>query len=132
MTRYYDDWFDLVNALFDQDVFPKHLATEADNNRKREKPEKVVKQKAKEPSYCKDIYNSIENIRVVKDKNTQKPIGIIMKFVDGNTTKAICMPEDRDKFNYETGIDICLLKWLMGGSSMYNNTIKKILKGIEE
>ena len=50
MTRYYDDWFDLVNALFDQDVFPKHLATEADNNRKREKPEKVVKQKAKEPS----------------------------------------------------------------------------------
>lgn len=56
---------------------------------------------------------------------------IIVTFIDGTQTKAVC--DKDDTFNLEVGIGICITKRLMSsdeqtGNSMFNKTIKNALK----
>jgi hypothetical protein len=55
---------------------------------------------------------------------------VIVKFVDGSFTKAVCSPND--KFDIDVGITVCLLKKILGGTNEYNNLIRKIHKQTEQ
>lgn len=63
--------------------------------------------------------------------NNGSPIGVKMYFSDGTTEKAICEEGDRQNFNLDFGITICLCKKLMGGSKVYNKKIETIRKEME-
>lgn len=67
----------------------------------------------------------IIDVKVINDKV------IIVTFIDGTQTKAVC--DNDDTFNLEVGIGICITKRLMSsdeqtGNSMFNKTIKNALK----
>ena len=51
------------------------------------------------------------DIRIVHDDG--KPIGVIMDWSDGTKTKAICEKSDRDNFNLDFGLTICMMKKLI-------------------
>lgn len=56
---------------------------------------------------------------------------VIVTFIDGTQTKAVC--DKDDTFNLEVGIGICITKRLMSsdeqtGNSIFNKTIKNALK----
>ena len=51
---------------------------------------------------------------------------VVVNFEDGTTEKAIC--DDEDSFSVETGLGICLLKHILGGSGAYNRLIQKTVK----
>jgi predicted patatin/cPLA2 family phospholipase len=51
---------------------------------------------------------------------------VVAKFYDGTTEKAIC--DDEDSFSVETGLGICLLKHILGGSGAYNRLIQKTIR----
>ncbi len=50
----------------------------------------------------------VTDIRIVYDDG--KPIGVIMDWSDGTKTKAICEKSDRDNFNLDFGLTICMTK----------------------
>ena len=52
--------------------------------------------------------NCVTDIRIVYDDG--KPIGVIMDWADGVKTKAICEKSDRDNFNLDFGLTICMAK----------------------
>ena len=73
------------------------------------------------------IYKAPEiiDVKVINDKV------VIVTFIDGTQTKAVCVKDDT--FNLEVGIGICITKRLMSsdeqtGNSMFNKTIKNALK----
>lgn len=45
-------------------------------------------------------------------------------FADGEKQTAHCHPEDEKRWSLETGISVCLGKYLMGGSSAYNRIVR--------
>ncbi len=51
---------------------------------------------------------------------------VITWFSDGTKEKAIC--HELDTFDVETGLTVCLVKKMCGGSSTFNNTIRKAIK----
>lgn len=51
---------------------------------------------------------------------------VVCCFTDQTIERAICAEED--SFCLETGISICILKHILGGSSRYNRIIKAIVK----
>ena len=55
---------------------------------------------------------------------------VIVKFVDGTFTKAVCSPND--KFDIDMGITVCLMKKVLGGSTQYNNLIRRIHKRMDK
>lgn len=69
------------------------------------------------------------DVKIIYDNGT--PIGVKMCFSDGTTEKAICEEGDRQNFNLDFGITICLCKKLMGGSKAYNKKIETIRKEME-
>jgi hypothetical protein len=67
----------------------------------------------------------IIDVKVINDKV------VIVTFIDGTQTKAVC--DKDDTFNLEVGIGICITKRLMSndeqtGNSMFNKSIKDALK----
>ena len=51
---------------------------------------------------------------------------VIVHFSDGTKEKAVC--DKDDKFSLETGIEICVMKKIMGGNAAYNKYIKNAVK----
>lgn len=49
-------------------------------------------------------------------------------FSNGETQTAHCHPEDYDRWSLETGISVCLGKYLTGGSNEYNRIIRQGVK----
>ena len=49
-------------------------------------------------------------------------------FANGETQTAHCHPEDYDRWSLETGISVCLGKYLTGGSNEYNRIIRQGVK----
>lgn len=75
------------------------------------------------PKAC--VVPEIIDVKVINDKV------VIVTFIDGTQTKAVC--DKDDTFNLEVGIGICITKRLMSndeqtGNSMFNKTIKNALK----
>lgn len=60
-----------------------------------------------------------------------QPVGVKVYFADGTDEKAICEEGDRQDFNLDFGITICLCKKLMGGSHAYNQKMHQIRKEME-
>lgn len=71
----------------------------------------------------------VDDVRTVY--NDGAPIGVIVTFADGAKEKAICDERDREHFDLDYGITICLCKKILGGSSVYNKLMKKIHKEME-
>lgn len=54
----------------------------------------------------------------------------IVKFSDDTFTKSVC--SDNDHFDPDIGITVCLCKKMLGGSTQYNNLIRRIHKSQEK
>jgi hypothetical protein len=68
-----------------------------------------------------------EIIDEITDVNIIVPNKVVeVTFADGTKQKAVCQEEDT--FSLEAAISICISKQILGGSSSYNNAIKRGLK----
>lgn len=69
--------------------------------------------------------------RRIKDVNILVPNKVVeVTFADGTKEKAVC--REPDVFSLETAIAICISKKIMGGSSIYNNAVKRGVKVYED
>lgn len=72
---------------------------------------------------------SEKDIRIV-DVNPIVPNKVVeVTFADGTKEKSVC--REPDTFSLESAISICISKKIMGGSSAYNNAIKRGMKVYE-
>lgn len=80
---------------------------------------------------CQPVFHTIHKAPEIIDVKTINNKVVIVTFIDGTQTKAVC--DKDDTFNLEVGIGICITKRLMSnneqtGNSMFNKTIKNALK----
>lgn len=80
---------------------------------------------------CQPIFHTVHKVPEIVDVKTINDKVVIVTFIDGTQTKAVC--DKDDTFNLEVGIGICITKRLMSndeqtGNSMFNKTIKNALK----
>lgn len=86
-----------------------------------------------------DIYEEFKNM--IGDFNMEKcsvvDVNIIVPnkvvevtFADGKKEKSVC--REPDIFSLESAISICISKKIMGGSSAYNNAVKRGIKIYED
>lgn len=67
----------------------------------------------------------------VKDVNIIVPDKVVeVTFADGTKEKSVC--REPDTFSLESAISICISKKIMGGSSAYNNVVKRGMKVYED
>lgn len=80
---------------------------------------------------CQPVFHTVNRVPEIIDVKAINNKVIIVTFIDGTQTKAVC--DKDDTFNLEVGIGICITKRLMSsdeqtGNSMFNKTIKNALK----
>lgn len=67
----------------------------------------------------------------IVDVNVIVPDKVVeVTFADGTKEKSVC--REPDVFSLESAISICISKKIMGGSSAYNNVIKRGMKVYED
>lgn len=67
----------------------------------------------------------------IKDVNIIVPDKVVeVTFADGTKEKSVC--REPDTFSLESAISICISKKVMGGSSAYNNVVKRGMKVYED
>lgn len=67
----------------------------------------------------------------IKDINIIVPNKVVeVTFADGTKEKSVC--REPDTFSLESAISICISKKIMGGSSAYNNAVKRGMKVYED
>ena len=80
------------------------------------------------------IWNSVNTIPImpiVTDVRIIVPNKVVeVTFSDGTKEKAVCHKDDT--FTLEAAIAICISKKIMGGSSAYNNAVKRGIKVYED
>lgn len=80
---------------------------------------------------CDPIFHIVHKVPEIIDVKVINQKVVIVTFIDGTQTKAVC--DKDDTFNLEVGIGICITKRLMSndeqtGNSMFNKSIKDALK----
>lgn len=80
---------------------------------------------------CQPVFRTVNRVPEIIDVKVINNKVIIVTFIDGTQTKAVC--DKDDTFNLEVGIGICITKRLMSndeqtGNSMFNKTIRNALK----
>ena len=80
---------------------------------------------------CQPIFHTVNNVPKIFDVKVINDKVVIVTFIDGTQTKAVC--DKDDTFNLEVGIGICITKRLISddeqtGNSMFNKAIKDALK----
>lgn len=80
---------------------------------------------------CEPIFHVVHKVPEIIDVKVINQKVVIVTFIDGTQTKAVC--DKDDTFNLEVGIGICITKRLMSddeqtGNSMFNKSIKDALK----
>ena len=80
---------------------------------------------------CDSIFHVVHKVPEIIDVKVINKKVVIVTFIDGTQTKAVC--DKDDTFNLEVGIGICITKRLMSndeqvGNSMFNKSIKDALK----
>ena len=80
---------------------------------------------------CQPIFHTVHKVPEIIDVKVINEKVVIVTFIDGTQTKAVCNKDDT--FNLEVGIGICITKRLMSddeqtGNSIFNKTIKDALK----
>ena len=73
-----------------------------------------------------DMISDLEETKII-DVDVEGD-DVICTFADGEKQIAHCHPEDYDNWSLETGISVCLGKYLTGGSSEYNRIVRHGLK----
>ena len=88
---------------------------------------------------AESVYNTRNNLLIyigsiittIKEVNIIVPNKVVeVVFEDGTKEKAVC--QEPDVFSFEMAIGICISKKIMGGSSAYNNAIRKGVKIYEK
>lgn len=80
-----------------------------------------------------NIYKSEEGLFMnnIKDVNVIVPNKVVeVTFANGDKQKSVC--QEQDVFSLEQAISICLTKHLVGGTGVYNKTVKNGIKVYEE
>ena len=80
---------------------------------------------------CQPVFHTVHKVPEIIDVKVINKKVVIVTFIDGTQTKAVC--DKDDTFNLEVGIGICITKRLMSndeqtGNSMFNKSIKDALK----
>ena len=80
---------------------------------------------------CQSVFHTVHKVPEIIDVKTINNKVVIVTFIDGTQTKAVC--DKDDTFNLEVGIGICITKRLISddeqiGNSMFNKSIKNALK----
>ena len=80
---------------------------------------------------CQPVFHTVHKVPEIVDVKTINDKVVIVTFIDGTQTKAVC--DKDDTFNLEIGIGICITKRLMSddeqtGNTMFNKTIRNALK----
>ena len=70
-------------------------------------------------------YYDVKNVNIIVPKKV-----VEVTFSDGTKEKSVC--REPDTFSLESAISICISKKIMGGSSAYNNAIKRGMKVYEK
>jgi len=83
---------------------------------------KVVVENGRLP---KLYFPKVENVNIIVPNKV-----VEVTFADGKKEKSIC--REPDIFSLESAISICISKKIMGGSSAYNNAVKRGMKVYEE
>ena len=108
----------LVKANKKSDVDPetKTVLTKNDHNGK------LVAKFYEDGFYqsSKELIPDIEDVKIYNN------CAIVVKFMDGTTEKAVV--HQCDEFSVEQGISICITKKLVGGSSIYNKLIDRVIR----
>ena len=80
-------------------------------------------------NFCKSLYSPV--IPRIKDVNIIVPNKVVeVTFDDKTKEKSVCHKDDT--FTLEAAIAICISKKIMGGSSAYNNAVKRGIKVYED
>lgn len=80
---------------------------------------------------CKERDKIMRKNSEVVDVNIIVPDKVVeVTFVDGTKEKSVC--READVFSMESAISICISKKIMGGSSAYNNAIRRGMKVYED
>jgi hypothetical protein len=78
-------------------------------------------------NYKVNIDKERTNFPGIKDVNVVVPDKVVeVTFADGTKEKSVC--REPDTFSLESAISICISKKIMGGSSVYNNAVKRGMK----
>lgn len=80
---------------------------------------KVTKVKATGIKLEGKLKFEIVSTKITNNNGTQV---MFVEFADGDIQKAVCMPEDT--FDAERGLEICVLKHVLGGSNKYHKVLK--------
>lgn len=70
-------------------------------------------------------FPKVENVKIIVPNKV-----VEVTFSDGTKEKSVC--REPDTFSLESAISICISKKIMGGSSAYNNAIKRGMKVYEK
>lgn len=80
---------------------------------------------------CKERDKLMRKNSEVVDVNIIVPDKVVeVTFADGTKEKSVC--KEPDTFSLESAISICISKKIMGGSSAYNNAVKRGMKVYED
>jgi hypothetical protein len=80
---------------------------------------------------CKERDKIMRKNSEVVDVNILVPDKVVeVTFADGTKEKSVC--KEPDIFSLESAISICISKKIMGGSSAYNNAVKRGMKAYED
>ena len=77
-----------------------------------------------------DIVNSMVETEIVDVDIDMKDV--ICTFANGEVHRAHCHSEDYENWSLETGISVCLGKYLIGGSNEYNRVVRQGVKIFEK
>lgn len=75
-----------------------------------------------------DMISDLEDTEIVDVDIDPDGYSVTCTFADGEKQTAHCHPEDYDNWSLETGISVCLGKYLTGGSSEYNRIVRHGVK----
>ena len=70
-----------------------------------------------------DMISDLEDTEIVDVDIDPDGYSVTCTFADGEKQTAHCHPEDYDNWSLETGISVCLGKYLTGGSNQYNRIV---------
>lgn len=70
-------------------------------------------------------YYDVKNVNIIVPKKV-----VEVTFADGTKEKSVC--REPDVFSLESAISICISKKIIGGSSAYNNAVKRGMKVYED
>lgn len=118
------DNVDLVlNNLFEAEVVT--VTCTPGNTKENDKMDSIANEiRTTRKRYCDRYANEIVDVNIiVPDKVVE------VTFFDGIKERAVC--KEPDVFSLEQAIGICISKKVMGGSSAYNNAVKRGIKVYE-